>query len=129
MPRLLLLHRVEAQCTNRRSYPRAVAGVKTADGVELNTKSVRSLASKPIDTLVVLGAFVVDDVARDRALSSGLRRTLLHADACVLCVFGSFLLAAAGILNPHRAATHWMHTPLLARRYPRTAAFKAAVVV
>jgi|SRR5215472_462236 len=31
--------------------------VKTADGVELNTKSVRSLARKPIDTLIVPGAF------------------------------------------------------------------------
>ena len=42
--------------------------VKTADGVELNTKSVRSLARKPIDTLIVPGAFVVDDVTGDRAL-------------------------------------------------------------
>jgi transcriptional regulator GlxA family with amidase domain len=30
----------------------------------------------------------------------------------------SFLLAALGILNAHRAATHWMHAPLLACRYP-----------
>ena len=36
---------------------------------------------------------------------------------CSVCI-GSFLLAAAGILNAHRAATHWMHAPLLASRYP-----------
>jgi transcriptional regulator GlxA family with amidase domain len=41
--------------------------VKTADGVKLSTKLVRSLARKPIDTLIVLGAFVVDDVTRDCA--------------------------------------------------------------
>src|ERR1700739_4373137 len=42
--------------------------VKTADGVDIVTKSVRALRSVPIDTLVVPGAFRVDDVTRDRAL-------------------------------------------------------------
>jgi transcriptional regulator GlxA family with amidase domain len=48
--------------------------VKTADGVELNTKSVRNLARKSIDTLIVPGAFVVDDVTRDRALVQGVKK-------------------------------------------------------
>jgi transcriptional regulator GlxA family with amidase domain len=42
--------------------------VKTANGVELVTKSVRSLGRDPIDTLIVPGAFLVDDVTRDRDL-------------------------------------------------------------
>jgi hypothetical protein len=42
--------------------------VRTASGVDLNTKSVRSLAEKPIDTLLIPGAFFVEDVTRDRAL-------------------------------------------------------------
>jgi len=92
--------------------------VKTADGVELNTKSVRSLARKPIDTLIVPGAFVVDDVTGDHAL---IHWVMKNAPACrrvcSVCI-GSFLLAAAGILDAHRAATHWMHAPLLASRYP-----------
>ena len=46
------------------SYERAVASVqgglvKTADGVALVTESMRSLRRKPIDTLVVPGAFTV----------------------------------------------------------------------
>ena len=41
--------------------------VKTANGVELVTESVRSLGRDPIDTLIVPGAFAVDDVTRDRA--------------------------------------------------------------
>jgi len=51
--------------------------VKTANGVELVTKSVRSLGRDPIDTLIVPGAFLVDDVTRDRDLvhGSGRRQT------------------------------------------------------
>lgn len=32
---------------------------------------------------------------------------------------GAFVLAAAGLLDGRRAATHWDHAPLLAARYPR----------
>src|SRR5215469_4264286 len=79
--------------------------VKTADGVELNTKSVRSLARKPIDTLIVPGAFVVDDVTRDRGLIQWVKKNAPACRrVCSVCI-GSFLLAAAGILDAHRAAT------------------------
>ncbi len=43
-----------------------------------------------------------------------------HADGATvvgLCL-GSFVLAAAGILDGRRAATHWRHAPELASRYP-----------
>lgn len=92
--------------------------VMTADGVELNTKSVRSAANKAIDTLVVPGGFLVDDVTRDRALVKWIAKAApLCRRICSVCV-GSFLLAEAGILDGRRAATHWMHAPLLASRYP-----------
>jgi transcriptional regulator GlxA family with amidase domain len=103
--------------------------VQTADGVELNTKSVRSLATKPIDTLIVPGAFVVDDVTRDGALVEWVKkRAPACRRVCSVCI-GSFLLAAAGILNARRAATHWMHAPLLARRYPSVTVEPDAIFV
>jgi transcriptional regulator GlxA family with amidase domain len=49
--------------------------VMSADGVELNTRSVRSVAKKAIDTLVVPGGFLVDDVTRDRALVQWIAKT------------------------------------------------------
>ncbi len=103
--------------------------VKTADGVELNTKSVRSLARKPIETLIVPGAFVVDDVTRDRALIRWVKKNVPACRrVCSVCI-GSFLLAAAGILDAHRAATHWMHAPLLASRYPSVTVEPDAIFV
>jgi transcriptional regulator GlxA family with amidase domain len=92
--------------------------VRTADGVELNTQSVRIFAKKQIDTLVVPGAFDVENVTRDLALVQWLRKT---APACRrVCAIstGGFLLAASGILDGHRAAIHWMHAPPLHTLYP-----------
>jgi transcriptional regulator GlxA family with amidase domain len=52
-----------------------------------------------------------------RALIQWLRKTAPTSKRiCSVCV-GSFLLAAAGILNGHRAATHWLHAQLLASRH------------
>src|SRR5262249_16176673 len=44
------------------------------------------------------------------------------------CV-GSFLLAEAGILDGRRAATHWMHAPLLTSRYPAVTGDPDAIFV
>lgn len=94
------------------------AVVRTTDGVELNTQSVRIFAKKQIDTLVVPGAFVVEDVTRDLALVQWLRKTAPACRRVCSISTGSFLLAASGILDGHRAAVHWMHASLLHLLYP-----------
>ena len=123
-----------SQTGSRVSYECIVASVrggpvKTADGVALVTELMRSLSRKPIDSLIVPGAFAVDDVTRDRALVQWVRR---HAASCrrvcSVCI-GSFLLAAAGILDGRRAATHWMHVQLLATRYPQVTVEPDAIFV
>jgi transcriptional regulator GlxA family with amidase domain len=103
--------------------------VRTADGVELNAKSVRTIGNRPIDTLVVPGGFHVEDVTRDRALIHWIRRIAPRCRrVCSVCV-GSFLLAAAGVLDGRRAATHWMHAPLLARRHSNVTVEPDAIFV
>lgn len=92
--------------------------IKTADGVELNAKSMRSIDHKPIDTLVAPGGFLLEDVTRDRVLIRWIGKVAPTCRrVCSVCV-GSFLLAAAGVLDGHRAATHWMHAQSLASRHP-----------
>jgi transcriptional regulator GlxA family with amidase domain len=103
--------------------------ITTADGVGIVTNSVLSLNKKTIDTLIVPGAFSVDDVTRDRAIVRWVsRRAAACRRVCSVCI-GSFLLAAAGVLNERRAATHWMHAPLLAGRHPRVRVDSDAIFV
>src|SRR3982074_2869416 len=76
--------------------------VKTADGVELVTKSVRSLGRGPIDTLIGPGCFAVVDGTRARALVRWVGdRAPSCRRVCSVCI-GSFFLAAAGILDGRR---------------------------
>jgi transcriptional regulator GlxA family with amidase domain len=118
----------------RRAYECSVVSVrggavKTADGVALVTDSVRTLSRTQIDTLIVPGAFLVDDVTRDRDLVRWVgKKAPTCRRVCSVCV-GSFLLAAAGVLDGRRAATHWMHAPLLATRYPQVAVEPDAIFV
>jgi transcriptional regulator GlxA family with amidase domain len=108
----------------------SVAGgkVKTSDGVELVTAPARSIKA-PIDTLIVPGAFLVEDVTRDKKLIQWVRTNAPACRrVCSVCV-GSFMLAAAGILDGKRAATHWMHAPLLATRHPQVTVEPDAIFV
>jgi len=103
--------------------------VKTANGVALVTDSVRTLSRTQIDTLIVPGAFLVDDVTRDRDLVQWVRKKAPTCRrVCSVCV-GSFLLAAAGVLDGRRAATHWKYASLLATRHPQVAVEPDAIFV
>jgi transcriptional regulator GlxA family with amidase domain len=77
----------------------------------------------------VPGGFLVEDVTRDRALMCWIRRVAPRCRrVCSVCV-GSFPLAAAGVLDGHRAATHWMHAPLLASRHSKVTVEPDAIFV
>src|SRR5262245_60183827 len=92
--------------------------VTTADGVGLMTEPVSALDERAIDTLIVPGACIVDDVCRDSGLIEWVRRRAPECRrVCSVCV-GTFLLAEAGLLTGRRAVTHWMHCGLLSSRYP-----------
>ena len=103
--------------------------VGTASGVDLSTKSVRSLAGKPIDTLIVPGAFSVEDVTSDQALLLWFKKTAPACRRVCSACGGAFLLAAAGILDGHRAATHWAGASRLAAEYPNIAVEPDAIFV
>jgi transcriptional regulator GlxA family with amidase domain len=80
----------------------------------------RALASirGPIDTMIVVGGEGAIEAAKDDALVAAVatlaRRSRRVASVCT----GSFLLAAAGLLDGKRATTHWVSCDHLARKFP-----------
>ena len=97
--------------------------IVSPDGGLVTTNSGVALASKKIggqpDTLLVAGgsrglkvAMARDDVAR--WLRRAAPRTRRFGSVCT----GAFMLAAAGLLDGKRVATHWASCARLAERFP-----------
>ncbi len=72
-----------------------------------------------IDTLIVPGGDGTEATADDPALLRWLVATSQRARRVVSVCTGTFLLAAAGLLDGRRATTHWGWCERLARQYPR----------
>lgn len=68
----------------------------------------------PADVLFVPGGEGVFDLLRDEEVLAFLRRQAAGARWVTSVCTGSFLLAAAGLLDGRRATTHWASLPLLA---------------
>jgi transcriptional regulator GlxA family with amidase domain len=75
-------------------------------------------ADLPLDTLVVAGGEGVYPACSDRALVEWIRcRAGVTRRVTSVCS-GAFLLAATGLLDGRRAATHWSRCAQLAAEYP-----------
>jgi len=91
--------------------------IRTGAGWQLSVDGDLSLLAGA-DLIVIPGWRTADP-----AVPAPLRTALLAAHArgariASICS-GAFLLAELGLLDGRRATTHWLHAPLLARRYPR----------
>jgi transcriptional regulator GlxA family with amidase domain len=71
-----------------------------------------------LDTLVIAGGEGVQAAAADPALVDWIRRRAKHARRVASVCTGAFLLAATGLLDGRRAATHWSLCDELARKFP-----------
>jgi transcriptional regulator GlxA family with amidase domain len=89
----------------------SIGSVKTADTVVVSGGD--DLVGRPIDPQLV--AAVADLPARTRRMAS-------------ICT-GSFILAQTGMLDGRRATTHWRHTGLLSRAFPRISVEPDAIFV
>jgi transcriptional regulator GlxA family with amidase domain len=70
------------------------------------------------DTVIVPGVWRTGDSVDGRALDA-LRAADARGARMVSICTGAFVLAAAGVLDGRRAATHWYDAPALARAFPR----------
>ncbi|HUB10866.1 MAG TPA: GlxA family transcriptional regulator [Acetobacteraceae bacterium] len=71
-----------------------------------------------LDTLLVAGGEGAEAAAEDPVLVDWVRQRATKARRVVSVCTGAFLLAAAGVLDGRRAATHWMYCAKLAQRFP-----------
>jgi transcriptional regulator GlxA family with amidase domain len=73
----------------------------------------------PIDTLIVTGTDTAAEAFEDRALVAWLTRVAPRTRRLVGMCTGTFLLAAAGLLDGRRATSHWLFCDELERLFPR----------
>src|SRR5215831_18786646 len=101
--------------------------VVSADAPVVTTSAGLALVTAPLpragatlDTLVIAGGPGVHAAAADKVVLDWVRERANRARRTASVCTGAYLLAAAGLLDGRRAATHWMHCAELGRRFPTT---------
>ncbi len=89
--------------------------IATSSGLPLVTEPMRGVAS---DTLIVAGGRGVEGAAADADLVGWLAREAAGARRVASVCTGAFLLAASGLLDGRRVATHWAYCERLAATHP-----------
>ncbi len=94
--------------------------VASSSGVALETRHLKALASNAIGTLLIVGAErePVLSAAADPTLRKWIPRLTAHAERFGSVCTGAFVLAALGLLEGHRVATHWDACASFARAFP-----------
>lgn len=104
--------------------------VQTLEGVAMQTGRLDDFAPCEVDTVVVPGsADIVTAVREQGALVDWLRRHAGQTRRMSSVCTGAFVLAAAGLLDGKRAATHWLTYDLLRDTYPLVEVDREAIFV
>lgn len=111
------------QLGNPRAYQVQVIGtedgmIKSSSGLRLMVDSTMSTHRGAIDTLLVAGSSHVDDIAKNADLHAWLKRQAKTVRRVGSVCSGAFVLAAAGLLEGKRVATHWNGVERLASENP-----------
>jgi transcriptional regulator GlxA family with amidase domain len=92
-------------------------GVTASAGLALAAEPLPP-ADAAVDTLMVAGGQGVEAAAADVVLVDWVRERATRARRVASVCTGAFLLAASGVLDGRRVATHWSICAELARRFP-----------
>lgn len=91
--------------------------VMTSAGLALLAEPLPA-ADTPCDTLVIAGGWGVYGAAEDAELVAWVKQKAQHTRRMASVCTGAFLLAASGLLDGCRVATHWTRCEELGRKYP-----------
>jgi transcriptional regulator GlxA family with amidase domain len=92
-------------------------GVTASAGVTLAAGPLTKLG-EALDTLLVAGGEGVEAATENQVLVEWVQQRAAQARRVASVCTGAFLLAAAGVLDRRRAATHWNYCAKLAQRFP-----------
>lgn len=122
------------QLGDRRAYHVQVIAtgegmLKSSGGLRLGVDSTVARHRGAIDTLLVAGSPRVEDMAADTQLQDWLRRQARTVRRYGSVCSGAFVLAASGLLDGKRVATHWKLAGQLASDYPLASVEADAIYV
>jgi transcriptional regulator GlxA family with amidase domain len=92
--------------------------VHTGTGLTVQAEVALERVRGDLHTLIVAGGIGYVDAMQDRVLVAHVRRLGREAERVASVCTGAGVLAAAGLLDGRRAATHWAHAAYLAGRFP-----------
>lgn len=87
--------------------------------VDLGSVRLEQAIGDSIDTLIVAGGDGVFDALDQSALVSWIKVQSMDCRRIASTCMGSFLTAAAGLLDGQSVTTHWRHVEELQRRFPK----------
>jgi transcriptional regulator GlxA family with amidase domain len=96
-----------------------VTTVRQWPGLRIHAERSYRGVRGPIDTLIITGTDTPDEATHDPEPVEWLARVAPQTRRLVGLCTGTFMLAAAGLLDGRRATSHWMFCDELTRRFPR----------
>jgi transcriptional regulator GlxA family with amidase domain len=93
--------------------------VRSSSGVAMPAETLKGMNLARIDTLIIVGGMGMIEAVRDAALFSAFQRGAQRSRRVASVCSGSFLLAAAGLLDGKTATTHWRQAPRMQRLFPK----------
>ncbi|RAR63936.1 AraC family transcriptional regulator with amidase-like domain [Paraburkholderia unamae] len=107
-------------CAYRTTLASVAGGVlPTFAGMPIVTERLDALDPATIDTLIVPGVPIDDATVLQPELVAWIAAAAPRARRVASVCTGAFYLAAAGLLDGRRAATHWRNAAQLAKRFPQ----------
>ncbi len=91
--------------------------IRCDSGLVVQAQLALERLTGPLDTLIVSGGFGHETAADNALVVAHVRRLARESRRVASVCTGATVLAATGLLDGHRATTHWRFAPRLASRY------------